>query len=86
MRERQDSISSRLAELDPAIELIAVEESGPEALRIYIDHPGGVDLGLCERVTAHLSDLLSSYSLEVSSPGPKYRRSSTDSESKEQLQ
>ena len=69
MRELQDSISSRLAELDPAIELIAVEESGPEALRIYIDHPGGVDLGLCERVTAHLSDLLFSYSLEVSSPG-----------------
>ena len=69
MSDLQETISSRLAQLDPAIELIAVEKSGPEALRIYIDHPGGVDLGLCERATAQLSELLVSYSLEVSSPG-----------------
>jgi ribosome maturation factor RimP len=69
MNDLEQTISSRLAELDPAIELIAVQDSGPEALRIYIDHPGGVDLGLCERATAQLSDLLLSYSLEVSSPG-----------------
>ncbi len=69
MSDLQETISSRLAELDPAIDLIAVESSGPESLRIYIDHPGGVDLGLCERATAQLGDLLLSYSLEVSSPG-----------------
>jgi ribosome maturation factor RimP len=69
MSELQETISSRLAELDPAIELIAVESSGPDSLRIFIDHPGGVDLALCERATAQLRDLLLSYSLEVSSPG-----------------
>ena len=36
-----------------------------------IDHPGGVTLGLCERVTGHLRELLDRYSLEVSSPGPQ---------------
>jgi ribosome maturation factor RimP len=38
-------------------------------LRLYIDHPHGVNLALCERVTNHLRDLLQSYALEVSSPG-----------------
>ena len=41
------------------------------ALRLFIDHPDGVDLALCERVTKHLRDLLADYSLEVSSPGPE---------------
>jgi ribosome maturation factor RimP len=36
-----------------------------------VDHPDGVDLELCERVTGHLRDLLTEYSLEVSSPGPE---------------
>jgi ribosome maturation factor RimP len=58
-----------LAELDPEIELIALEEPRPDGLRLYIDHPKGVDLGLCERVTDHLRELLFDHSLEVSSPG-----------------
>ena len=37
----------------------------------FIDHPDGVDLALCERVTKHLRDLLVDYGLEVSSPGPR---------------
>ena len=37
--------------------------------RIFIDHPDGVTLALCERVTGHLSDYRERYSLEVSSPG-----------------
>ena len=41
------------------------------ALRLFIDHPDGVDLGLCERVTAQLRDLLEEWALEVSSPGPE---------------
>jgi ribosome maturation factor RimP len=67
--ELEKKISGRLAELDPGVELVTVEPSGPETLRIYIDHPDGVDLALCERVTRQLNDLLLSYTLEVSSPG-----------------
>src|SRR4029077_16339702 len=40
-----------------------------ETLRLYIDHPDGVDLGRCERVTKELRDLTEAWSLEVSSPG-----------------
>jgi ribosome maturation factor RimP len=69
MRDLQEHIERQLAELDPAIEVIALEQPGPEALRLYIDHPQGVDLGLCERVTGQLRELLVDHSLEVSSPG-----------------
>lgn len=62
-------IESRIADLEPEVEVIAVEAQGPESVRIYIDHPQGVDLALCERVTNHLRELLARYSLEVSSPG-----------------
>ena len=65
----QRNIEGRIAELDPAVEVIALEHPAPDALRLYIDHPDGVDLGLCERVTAQLRDLLTEYTLEVSSPG-----------------
>lgn len=67
--ELEGTITQRLAELDERIELIAVEQPAVEALRIYVDHPDGVDLALCERVTAQLRDLLERWSLEVSSPG-----------------
>jgi ribosome maturation factor RimP len=69
MRELQSEIEKRLEVLDPSIELIALENPSPDGLRLYIDHPDGVDLGLCERVTEQLRDLLLDYSLEVSSPG-----------------
>src|SRR5687768_2991195 len=62
-------IGERLSGVEPDVELVAVERPAADALRIYIDHPEGVDLGLCERVTNHLRDLLAEYSLEVSSPG-----------------
>lgn len=65
----QETIESRLLDLDPEVELIALERPAAETLRLYIDRPGGVDLALCERVTQHLRDLLERYSLEVSSPG-----------------
>jgi ribosome maturation factor RimP len=65
----QEQIESRLRELDPEVELIALERPAAETLRLYIDRPSGVDLALCERVTNHLRDLLESWSLEVSSPG-----------------
>jgi ribosome maturation factor RimP len=65
----QTNIETRLADLEPEVELVMVDRTGPEGLRLYIDHPGGVDLELCERVTGHLRDLLERFSLEVSSPG-----------------
>jgi ribosome maturation factor RimP len=65
----QADIESRLAEREPEVELIALEQPGRDTLRLYIDHPEGVDLALCERVTNQLRDLLERYSLEVSSPG-----------------
>ena len=65
----QETIEARLRDLEPQVELIAVEQPAATTLRIYIDHPDGVDLALCERVTGLLRDLLDRYSLEVSSPG-----------------
>lgn len=65
----EETIERRLEDLDPAIELVAVEHPAAESLRIYVDHPDGVDLGLCERVTEQLRELLERWSLEVSSPG-----------------
>lgn len=69
MDHLQSQIESRIAELDPAIELLAVQPLGREDLRIFIDHPGGVTLDLCEAVTNQLRDLLAEHGLEVSSPG-----------------
>jgi ribosome maturation factor RimP len=88
MTDLQSDIQSRLTELDPDIDLLAVEQPGGEMLRLFIDHPDGVDLALCERVTHHLNDLRVDYALEVSSPGDKYRRkrASTASETEESAQ
>jgi len=62
-------IEERLQQFDPSLELIALEQPAAQTLRLYIDHPGGVDLALCEKVTGELRDLLDEWSLEVSSPG-----------------
>ena len=89
MSDLQADIQRQLSELDSEIDLVAVEQPGKEMLRLFIDHPGGVDLALCERVTHHLNHLRADYALEVSSPGDKYRRdpaSSTASETKESPQ
>jgi len=67
--ELQEKIERRVGEFDPQVELIALERPAAETLRLYIDHPEGVDLALCERVTNQLRDLLEAWSLEVSSPG-----------------
>jgi len=83
MTDLQQNIQQQLSDLDSDLDVVAVERPGGESLRIFIDHPEGVDLARCEQVTKHLSHLLADYSLEVSSPGPKYRRPSTPSETKE---
>lgn len=74
MADLKDSIQQQLSEFDSELDLVAVEQPATESLRLFIDHPAGVDLALCERVTKHLGDLRAEYSLEVSSPGPKYRK------------
>jgi ribosome maturation factor RimP len=65
----QKTIEERITGLDSRLELIALERPATESLRLYIDHPDGVDIALCERVTESLRDLLQTWSLEVSSPG-----------------
>ena len=65
----QIDIEQRLASAEPEVELIACEKVGSERLRLFIDHPSGVNLDLCERVTGHLAAVREKYGLEVSSPG-----------------
>jgi ribosome maturation factor RimP len=67
----QYDIEQRLASAEPEVEVLFAERVGAERVRLFIDHPDGVSLALCERVTGHLRDLLAQYGLEVSSPGPE---------------
>ena len=69
MTPLQTDIERRLAHSDPEVEVLLAEVVGGRCLRVFIDHPDGVTLALCERVTMHLGDLRERYSLEVSSPG-----------------
>ena len=64
----QAEIEQRLATSEPEVEVLLAEVSG-STLRLFIDHPDGVTLALCERVSGHLNDYRDRYSLEVSSPG-----------------
>lgn len=66
----QEQIEESLGRDEPKVELLLCEVNGGQ-VRIFIDHPDGVDLDLCERVTRSLRALRETYSLEVSSPGPK---------------
>ena len=65
----QSDIEARLAVSEPDVEVLLAEVLGGTTLRLFIDHPDGVSLGLCERVTHELADLRERYALEVSSPG-----------------
>ena len=69
MTALQADIERRLAQSEPDVEVLLAEVLGGRLLRVYIDHPDGVTLALCERVTALLSEERERYSLEVSSPG-----------------
>lgn len=84
MQDLQQDIRKQLHELDSELDLVALEQPANETLRLFINHPGGVDLALCERVTRHLNQLRAEYALEVSSPGPKYRRPEPPATEKEQ--
>ncbi|HEV3055656.1 MAG TPA: ribosome maturation factor RimP [Solirubrobacteraceae bacterium] len=65
----QTEIESRLAGVEPDVEVLLAEIATDSTLRLFIDHPDGVTLALCERVSGHLSDYRDRYALEVSSPG-----------------
>jgi ribosome maturation factor RimP len=69
MSSLQADIEARLAEAAPDVEVLLAEVVGGHTLRLFIDHPEGVTLDLCERVTNLLPDVRESYALEVSSPG-----------------
>lgn len=72
MSTPQSEIEERLAACEPDVEVLLAEplpSPTHPTLRVFIDHPDGVTLALCERVTGLLSDLRERYALEVSSPG-----------------
>ncbi|MDX6691674.1 MAG: ribosome maturation factor RimP [Solirubrobacteraceae bacterium] len=65
----QSDIEARLAVSEPDVEVLLAEIVGGSTVRLYIDHPDGVTLALCERVTHELVDVRERWALEVSSPG-----------------
>jgi len=65
----QHEIERRLADSEPEVEVLLAEVIPGSTLRLFIDHPHGVTLALCERVSGQLNDYRDRYSLEVSSPG-----------------
>ncbi len=69
MHTIQTDIEARLAASEPDVEVLLAEVVGGSTVRLFIDHPDGVTLGLCERVTKALPELRERYALEVSSPG-----------------
>ena len=69
MSNIQAQIEARLAETEPEVEVLLAEIVHGDLVRLFIDHPQGVSLDLCERVTKHLPEVREQYALEVSSPG-----------------
>jgi ribosome maturation factor RimP len=77
-REAINEIIERVAARE-GLEVVHWETVGPRnhfVLRIFIDKPGGVNLGDCERVSNQVGTVLdvedlipNAYTLEVSSPG-----------------
>ena len=69
MSELTSEIEARLATAAPEVEVLLVEVVSGDTLRVFIDHPNGVTLELCEQVTQLLVDYRERFALEVSSPG-----------------
>jgi ribosome maturation factor RimP len=68
-RELTREITRKVEGALPGTEVLAVELNGPDRFTVFVDHPGGVDHALCERVTDVLRDYLRDYGVDVSSPG-----------------
>jgi ribosome maturation factor RimP len=58
-----------LATSEPDVDVLLAEVLSGQKVRLFIDHPDGVTLELCERVTKALPEVRQRYALEVSSPG-----------------
>jgi ribosome maturation factor RimP len=69
MTALQSEIEEHLAATEPDVEVLLAEIVGGRTLRVFIDHPDGVTLALCERVTQLLSCYRERYGIEISSPG-----------------
>jgi ribosome maturation factor RimP len=75
--DAQDAIERRveaaLAAALPQVDLLELTLSGSGTLRVVVDHPDGVDHGVCADVTRVLEEdgLLDRYGVEVWSPGPE---------------
>ncbi|HEU4979247.1 MAG TPA: ribosome maturation factor RimP [Solirubrobacteraceae bacterium] len=69
MSSIQADIEAHLAQAEPDVEVLLAELVGGHTVRLFIDHPDGVTLELCERVTHQLPQVRERYALEVSSPG-----------------
>jgi ribosome maturation factor RimP len=65
----QADIEARLSKAEPGVEVLLAEVVGGKLVRLFIDHPDGVTLEMCERVTKQLPEVREKYALEVSSPG-----------------
>ena len=65
----QTQIEQDLSKSEPEVEVLLAEVLGGQTLRVFIDHPDGVTLALCERVSMALTGWRERYALEVSSPG-----------------
>jgi ribosome maturation factor RimP len=72
-RERtlQDEIAPAVESRVPGVRVLAVELLSPTRFCVYIDHAGGVDHALCERVTRALDTYRGDWTIDVSSPGPE---------------
>jgi ribosome maturation factor RimP len=78
MSTMQTDIEARLAATAPDVEVLLAEVVGGKLVRLFIDHPNGVSLELCERVTKLLPEVRERFALEVSSPGPERPLSKPD--------
>ena len=71
MSSIQERIEATLTTAEPKVEVLLAEVLGGTTVRLFIDHPDGVSLDLCERITHLLPEIRERYALEVSSPGPQ---------------
>jgi ribosome maturation factor RimP len=69
VNQLQTDIEERLATAAPEVEVLLVEVVSGDTMRLFIDHPDGVTLALCEQVSGLLGEYREQYALEVSSPG-----------------
>lgn len=65
----QTEVEKTLASALPDVEVLLAEVVAGGTLRLFVDHPDGVTLAVCEQVTGALEDVRERYALEVSSPG-----------------